>query len=444
VSQRVQIVVLDDDPTGIQTVHGCLLLTRWDKELLRAGFEHERSFFYVLTNTRAYEPERVRAIVRELMHNTLELNREYGRPLVLVSRSDSTLRSHFPLEIDVISQAVQEEGGVGLDAVFLVPAFFEGGRVTAGDVHYVVDGDRRIPAAETEYARDSVFGYSTSHLPSYIEEKTGGIVAAEAVRSVTLAMLRRSEAAPLREFVQGLSGGGYVVVNAERYGDLEGFAKEVLGAARDGKRFAFQSAASMVKALGGVPDKALLGREIVHGSGPGLFMVGSHVRRTTDQLARLLRRDGVTGVELSVAEALRRGEDLRDELVARIAALWREGATPVVYTTREELRFDSKGERLRAGQRISVVLSGIVARLPAAPSYLVGKGGITSHDILVEGLSVEKTIVLGQVLPGVPAVAVPEGGRFGGMPYVIFPGNVGDAGALVEVYRKLSGRERGD
>ena len=32
---ETKIIVLDDDPTGSQTVHGCLLLTRWDKETLR-------------------------------------------------------------------------------------------------------------------------------------------------------------------------------------------------------------------------------------------------------------------------------------------------------------------------------------------------------------------------------------------------------------------------
>ncbi len=442
-SERLQIVVVDDDPTGIQTVHGCLLLTRWRKELLREGFQHQERFFYVLTNTRAYEPERARRIVREVVHNTLELNREYGRPVIFVSRSDSTLRSHFPVEIDVIARAVAEEDGAPLDAIFMVPAFFEGGRLTVGDVHYVVEGERRVAAAQTEYARDSVFGYSTSHLPSYIEEKTGGTVVAGAVRTIPLAMLREDDAASLRAFLRGLSGGGYVVVNAEGYGDLDRFADQVLAAVHEGKRFAFQSAASAVKALGGVSDKALLGSEVVGRCGPGLFLVGSHVQLTTNQLTRLLCCDGVAGVELSVRNALRCSESLQDEVVAEIASLWSEGATPAVYTTRGELSFSSGEERLRVGQRISAALSGIVTRLPDAPSYLVAKGGITSHDILVDGLSVEKATVLGQVLPGVPVIAVPRNGRFGGMPYVIFPGNVGDENALVQVYQKLRTTERG-
>ncbi len=440
--ERVQIVVLDDDPTGIQTVHGCLLFTGWDEGLLREGFERGESFFYVLTNTRAYEPERVRRIAGEVVASTLAVNREFGRPLIFVSRSDSTLRSHFPVEIDVISAAM-EAAGASLDAIFLVPAFFEGGRLTAGDIHYVLEGERRVPASETEYARDSVFGYSTSHLPGYIEEKTGGRVGAGVVHTVSLDLLRGADPQPLREMLRGLAGGDFVVVNAEYYADLERFAAEVLQAVRDGKRFAFQSAASVVKALGGVPDKPLLGPEVVQADGPGLFMVGSHVQKTTNQLRFLLDCDSVAGVELPVEEALRRAGSVRDELVAQVDRLWREGATPAVFTSREELLLDSKQERLRAGQRISAVLSGIVARLPSAPAYLVGKGGITAHDILVDGLAVEKAEVLGQILPGVPAIAVPPGGRFGGMPYVIFPGNVGGEGALREVHTKLQRRRAG-
>jgi uncharacterized protein YgbK (DUF1537 family) len=442
VSVRTQIVVLDDDPTGIQTVHGCLLLTRWRTELLREGFERREPFFYVLTNTRAHEPERVRRIVQEVVQNALELNREYGRPLIFVSRSDSTLRSHFPVEINVIARALEEDGAP-LDAVFMVPAFFEGGRLTAGDVHYVVDGGHRVPAAQTEFARDSVFGYSTSHLPSYIEEKTGGRVRAGAVRTIPLSLLRQDSAAELPAFLRGLSGGGFVVVNAERYSDLEAFAGEVLAAVCDGKRFAFQSAASVVKALGRVSDRALLGPEIVGGGGPGLFLVGSHVQRTTDQLGRLLACDGVAGIELPVWEALQEGGSLQDEVASEIGALWHGGATPVVYTTRGELTFGSRQERLRAGRRISAALSGIVTRLPHSPAYLVAKGGATSHDVLVDGLSVEKATVLGQIQPGVPVIAVPGNGRFGGMPYVIFPGNVGDEGALAHVYRRLRRAERG-
>ena len=73
----------------------------------------------------------------------------------------------------------------------------------------------------------------------------------------------------------------------------------------------------------------------------------------------------------------------------------------------------------------------IVRRLPYTPSYLVGKGGITSHDILTKGLCITSARVLGQIINSVPCVM---GAQF---PYIIFPGNVGTEQSLKEVYLKL-------
>ncbi len=411
-SEGIQIVVLDDDPTGIQTVYGNLLFTRWDVDPLRCGFEHDCAFFYVLTNTRAFTRERAREIVAEATRNVLAVNRTYGRRLIFISRSDSTLRSHFPAEIDTILEAVEKEDGQPLDAVFMVPAFFEGGRVTAGDVHYLMDGGRRVPTAETEYARDSVFGYSTSRLPDYIEEKTGGRVPAASVRSVSLDLLRSASPDVLARFLEDLHGRPFVVVNDENYADLNRFAEAVLAAVGRGKRFAFQSAASVVKSLARLSDQPLLGPEIVRRPGPGLFVVGSHVQRTTRQLKALVARPEVQGEEVDVGEVLTCFEALLETTLERVQAAWSAGRTPVVHTSREELTFDSAEERLEAGQTISRFLAEVVRRLPTPPPFLVAKGGITSHDVLMKGLKVDRAVALGQILPGVPVVSALAGSRF--------------------------------
>ena len=52
----LKIVVIDDDPTGSQTVHGCPLLLRWDAETLAAGLAHPSPLLFVLANTRALAP----------------------------------------------------------------------------------------------------------------------------------------------------------------------------------------------------------------------------------------------------------------------------------------------------------------------------------------------------------------------------------------------------
>ncbi len=436
---RIQIVVLDDDPTGIQTVHGCLLLTRWDEETLKDAFRDPYPFFYVLTNTRAYYRQKACKIISSIVENVLKVNRKFGSSLIFISRSDSTLRSHFPAEINEIIRVAGGEDSRPIDAVFLVPAFFEGGRITSGSTHFVLEGDKHIPASETEFAKDSVFGYHTSYLPAYIEEKTDGAVNSKSVESISLELLRDSRVQPLREFLHQLQDRSYVVVNAENYSDLNRFAGALLAEVERGKRFVFQSAASLVKSLSGIPDKPLVGGEIVKNKGPGLVVAGSYVRKTTAQLKTLLNCDRTQGIEIDVQSIIDSPDLMLERTLSRVRLIWNNNKTPVVYTSREELRFDSKRERLAAGENISNFLVRLVRRMPISLSYLLAKGGITSHDILVHGLRIATARVLGQIMPGVPVIAVPEDSRFmQGMPYVIFPGNVGDDHALLQVFQILN------
>ncbi|HEX2282585.1 MAG TPA: four-carbon acid sugar kinase family protein, partial [Thermomicrobiales bacterium] len=150
-----KVVALDDDPTGVQTVHSVGVLARWDAEALAAELRNVEPLFFILTNSRALPEARAVALNREIAGHLLDASRKTSVPCVVASRSDSTLRGHFPAETDALAAAL---GGV--DGVLICPAFFEGGRVTAGDVHFVRDGDRLVPAAETEFARDATFGYS--------------------------------------------------------------------------------------------------------------------------------------------------------------------------------------------------------------------------------------------------------------------------------------------
>ena len=167
---KPKIIVLDDDPTGSQTVHGCLLLMQWDVDTLRLGLQDDSPIFFVLTNTRALTPEKAASITKEVCHNLkLALDAEQIKDFLVVSRSDSTLRGHYPVETDVIA----EELGP-FDAHFLVPAFFEGGRITRDSIHYLMMQGVPVAVHETEFARDSVFGYNDSYLPKYVEEKHQG------------------------------------------------------------------------------------------------------------------------------------------------------------------------------------------------------------------------------------------------------------------------------
>jgi uncharacterized protein YgbK (DUF1537 family) len=439
-SSSPKIIVLDDDPTGSQTVHSCLLLTRWDVDTLLLGLEDAAPIFFVLTNTRALSPIEAAAITRDACQNLkLALARSSVTEFLVVSRSDSTLRGHYPIETDVIA----EELGP-FDAHFLTPAFFEGGRITRDSIHYLIVNGQPTPVDQTEFARDSVFGYSTAYLPDYVAEKTKGRIAADQVERVLLADLRATGPA-LTDRLLALTNNHCVSVDGEVQADLDRFAAAVLVAAGQGKRFLFRSAASLLTALAQLPPQPIAPAEMaryVRGNRPGVVIVGSHVQKTTEQLGQLLADPGIAPIEVPVAQLVDGDEGTRDRLLAGILDQIHQGyeqqLVPVVYTSRGELQFPDSQTRLDFGVRVSTFLMAIVQRLPEDIGFLISKGGITSNDTLSLGLGLRTARLLGQILPGVSAVRTDaDHPRYPNLPVVLFPGNVGDAKALATAVSRL-------
>lgn len=435
---KPKIIVLDDDPTGSQTVHSCLLLTRWDVETLRLGLSDDSPIFFVLTNTRALTPEQAATVTREVCHNLkIALEAEKVEDFLVVSRSDSTLRGHYPVETDVIAEEVGP-----FDAHFLVPAFFEGGRVTRESVHYLIIEGVPTPVHETEFARDSVFGYHSSYLPDYVEEKTKGRIRADSVEQFLLNDIRSGSL----ERLQNLTGNQCCVVDAETQADLDKFAADILTAAAEGKRFLFRSAASLLTSLANLGSQPVAAEDMaqyVRQGKPGAVVVGSHVKKTTQQLEQLLQAPGVVGIEVDVAHLLDESDTQQANLLASILEKVREvhdsGKTPVVYTSRQELTFENVQTRLQFGVAVSSLLMDIVRGMPPDIGFLISKGGITSNDVLSTGLALRSARLLGQILAGCSMVRTPEDHpQFPNLPVVLFPGNVGDANALVTIYQRLS------
>ncbi|HCF28743.1 MAG TPA: Hrp-dependent type III effector protein [Cyanobacteria bacterium UBA11049] len=440
-----KIIVLDDDPTGSQTVHSCLLLTQWDVDTLRLGLRDESPIFFVLTNTRSLPPKQAAAVTREVTRNLKPaLAAENIEDFLIVSRSDSTLRGHYPIETDVIA----EELGP-FDAHFLVPAFFEGGRVTRDSIHYLIIDGVPTPVNETEFARDSVFGYTYSYLPDYVEEKTKGRIRAEEVERFLLGDIRRGTDVTGKistlERLMSLTGNKCVAVDAENQDDLNSFANDLLTAASQGKRFLFRSAASLLTALAKLPSQPVPAEEMsqyVRNGKPGAVIVGSHVKKTTEQLEQLLQAPGIVGVEVDVAQllndSLEQPGKLLNSTLEKVHATHNDSKTAVVYTSREELVFADMQTRLQFGADVSALLMDIVRGLPADIGFLISKGGITSNDVLSKGLALTSARLLGQILAGCSMVRTPaDHPQFPNLPVVLFPGNVGDAKALATVYRRL-------
>ncbi|HEY9770760.1 MAG TPA: four-carbon acid sugar kinase family protein [Coleofasciculaceae cyanobacterium] len=432
-----KIIVIDDDPTGSQTVHGCLLLMQWDVATLTTGLLDSVPIFFILSNTRAMSPDEAAAITQEICHNLKIAIAEIGiKNFLIVSRSDSTLRGHYPIETDVIA----EELG-GFDAHFLTPAFFEGGRITVDHTHYLLIDGVKTPVAETEFARDSVFGYSHSCLPDYVAEKTQGKIPSSQVVKFNLSDIRSGQ---IYQRLLQLTNNQCVVVDGETQADFDLFAQAVLQATGEGKRFLFRSAASLLSSLaqlGQQPTPAEKMARYRPTNNPGIVLVGSHVQKTTQQLSQLLQQDRVAGIEIDVVRLRDRPQDrntILQETLDTVNQIFAQEKTPVIYTSRQELSFVNIQQRLEFGTIVSALLMDVVRGLPKSIGFLISKGGITSNDVLSVGLNLTLVRLLGQILPGCSVVRTEATHpQFPNLPVVLFPGNVGDRDSLVAAWHRL-------
>ena len=442
-----KVAVLDDDPTGTQTVHDVPVLTTWSVEDLRWALEQPSPTFYVLTNSRSLPEDEAYAMNLEVAFNLVAAAEITGKEFVVTSRGDSTLRGHFPAETDALAEALAEGTGGGVDGVILCPCYLEAGRLTAEDTHWVRQGEHLVPAGETEFARDASFGYAASDLRDWVEEKTAGRFKASDVVGVGLADIREGGPDRVSGILRGVEGGRPVVVNAASYSDLEVFVLGLLDAEEAGKRFLYRTGPSFVRARGGIPEKGPLTAEELYRRrshhGHGLVLVGSHVALTTRQLEEALKLDGVRAVELSVPRLLEDAE--REGELARVAAEVNSGLTGsevVVYTSREVVGGGPGRTGFEVGRAVSDALVEVMRLVDrGAPlAFVVAKGGITSSDVGTRGLDVRRAEVAGQMLPGIVSVWVlPEESAFPGLPYVIFAGNVGGPDSLARVIEILRG-----
>jgi uncharacterized protein YgbK (DUF1537 family) len=479
-----KLVVIDDDPTGTQTVYDVAVLTSWEEETLRAEFSGPGLCFYILTNSRSLPPEDARVLTLELAKN---LRAAAGiMSFTLVSRSDSTLRGHFPLETDALAEVLGP-----FDATLLIPYFDAGGRYTIDNVHYTADGDTLVPTAETPFARDAAFGYRSSHLPTYAEEKSNGRIKAGEVQCVGLDELRRGGPDAITARLLALPRGSLVVINAAALADLDVFVAGLLSTEMQGRRFCFRTAAQFPAARLGLERRPLLTARALEltnkaasrvarrapsrdylppgtvlpppekhrkpsgtskaerdSASPalpntgGLIMVGSYVPTTTRQLAYLTDDEDLLRIELRVDHLLSaRRLQILDNVSKTIAKALSAGQDVMVFTSRPRVGGDSPAASLQISSRISEALVVLVRGLDVHPRYLLAKGGVTASDLATRALGVKRAMVLGQLVPGVPVWRLGLEAKFPGMTYIVFPGNVGGPDALAYALQALTPRQ---
>ena len=431
------VVVFDDDPTGTQTCYDVVVLTSWAVSVIAEQLKQKPSILFILTNSRSLSVQKAVELNMEIGKNLNEAVKESGRNIVVISRSDSTLRGHFPAEVTAIASALQLQEAIWI----LIPAFIEGGRYTLDDVHYIVEHGELVPVSDTPFAKDKVFGYSHSNLKEWVEEKSNGRIKAAKIVSCSIEDIRLGGPDIIAGKLIRCSSEDVVIINAASNKDLEVLTMGILKAEKSGKQFLYRSSATFVSIRAGIapgkiftPSKKEITAE--HGS---LIIVGSYVPKTSAQLTYLLQEKKHEPIEISVPELLE-ATNTGEQLAAVIKQTdwWlASGRDVVIYTSRElKTGKDAEGN-LKINSEVSSFLVDIIQGITIRPAFIIAKGGITSSDLASKGLSAESALILGQAIPGVPVWRLAPASKFPEIIYVVFPGNVGDDAALANVWNKF-------
>jgi len=372
------LIALDDDPTGTQTCHDVAVLTVWDHETLCKELQSAKGGFFILTNSRALPGPEAKALISTICRNISEAAKETGKTFQIVLRGDSTLRGHFPEE----PESVEETLGT-FDAWILAPFFYQGGRHTINDVHYVAEKGVLVPAADTPFAQDATFGYKSSNLRDYVHEKAGSRFSDKDLFSITLDDIRLGGPAKVTERLLQVPKGSVVVLNAAAESDMFVFAAGVIAAEQTGKRYLYRTGAAFVSARLGITGKASmtaqeLDMDYSTNSTGGLIIAGSYVPKTTAQLKALRERRGLNlhVIELDVGKLIDSSGEGSGSVASAIveANTWIQNGEDVLVMTSRKLITGSDGiSSLKIGGLVAAALVDVLQGVTVRPRYVIAK-----------------------------------------------------------------------
>lgn len=432
------LVALDDDPTGTQTCHDVAVLTTWNIDNLTQEFKRtpRGGAFFILTNSRALHPPAARALMVEICRNLKGAAALAEIEFEVVLRGDSTLRGHFPIEPEAVEEVLGES-----DAWILAPFFLQGGRYTINDVHYVAEGDNLVPAGETPFAKDATFGYKSSDLKDWVVEKSKGTISRDRVSGLPLSDIRGGGPNRVAELLTSAKKGSVIIINCAAEEDMDVVVLGILEASARGKRFLFRSGATFVSARLGISPIAPISAQKLELDPKigGLTICGSYVPKTTAQLAYLREKSGykLTTVELDVNQLLASRDEAEKQLQHALSTAEAElskSQDVLIMTSRQLVVGADEVRSLDIGSTVAQALVSFLTRLAIRPRYIIAKGGITSSDAATKGLNMKRATIVGQAAAGVPLWRCDESTcKFPGLPYVVFPGNVGSDSTLFDV-----------
>jgi uncharacterized protein YgbK (DUF1537 family) len=424
-----RVVVLDDDPTGAQTLAGVRVLLRWDADRIAAALAGRPSV-HLITNSRALEP----AVARERVAHAAGAALAASPDAHLVLRGDSTLRGHLREEYEAVRDGV---AATRWPPLLLVPALPSAGRITRDGVHLIRRDGKTTPLHLTEYAADGIFSYETARLIAWAEARSDGLFAAADARELALDELRSRGPAAVTELLRAAAGSeapSVIAPDAETDADLRLIAEGYAAALRAGIAALVRCAPAFAGILTGTTAAGLVAPPRV-GDGRVLLVCGSYVPTTRRQLAALRERHPDAVVETAAGELA--GPHAADEC-ARVAA----AAGSTLRAERLAVVAVAGAPRgspdLELASRVAAGLAEITRQIEPLPQVVIAKGGVTSAVTLRDGLGASEAEVVGPMLPGVSYWRAES--RDHGVDYVVVPGNVGGDDLLVRLLETMIAR----
>ena len=440
----MKIIVIDDDPTGSQSVHDCLLLLNWDYETLLSGIKNSSNLLFILANTRSLSKREVKLRLKEICENLCKIftSENLQDDFILVSRGDSTLRGHNFLEPDLINKYLGP-----FDATFHIPAFLEGNRITIDGKHFV----NGVPAHKTIFAKDSIFGYETNDLKKLLYQKSRSKIKFQNIKNLNkIENYSRDE---LIIFMENLINNTHVIVDIDKYSQLQKFSELIRNLIKN-KKFLFRTAASFLKAISNTKNSQknhfyysqLRRRNKLNQFLPGLIIIGSHIEISTKQLKKLLEVNSCVAIELDVEEFYM-VNNLKDDKTQRLKfkkgildfmrEIINDSLVPVLFTSRKVKKFENNLDQMHFYNSLSSFIAELVADIKDEIGYLIAKGGITSNTILNSSFNVDYVYLEGQISSGISLVKVKLFSINDDLPVITFPGNLGNDNSLVEVWKAI-------
>ena len=449
----MKIIIIDDDPTGSQTVNDCNLILKWDYETLLKGLKDSSNLLFILANTRSLPKKDVEIRLKEICSSLKKVMNNFlfaEEDFIIISRGDSTLRGHNFIEPHIINKLLGP-----FDATFYIPAFIEGNRITINGNHYLDN----VPLHKTIFAKDKIFGFKTSNIKELIYEQSKQKINIDEIQNINIQdfeLLDINQFNNLLMFIKKLENNTQVIVDVINYSQLNKFSSIVKRLVKK-KKFLFRTAASFIKSLSNnqINQKnhiyfSQLRRKNNNGQFMrGLIVVGSCVELTTLQLNKVLDINLCKPIEINVLnlyqffkleDNLHKLNYLKKFILNSIREYLNQDSIPVLFTSRKIISPNDKNELIKFQHFLSIFIAEIVSAVQNEIGYLISKGGITSITILGEGFKADSVYLEGQILPGISLVTYDLFQQKGKLPVITFPGNIGNEMSLVKALEILENK----